>query len=235
MLDEQQGFLTLSLLPHNLFFPSKTQVLFPDCFATDIIQVLQADAEGRFTIFLTILSSLDLIDDFKTYGECNEGFAAYAPINSAFDNINVDNIPESVLTRIMLNHFVEGDVYPKTSKELGYDRTTLAGDSLYVSENRTAVYEEIDGRIVRTFFSLTGTIGDANFVPDTSTSEAFGQLAVNGIVTYIDAVLIPSEEDDETNEPKSKGGKGGKSAKSSKGAKSGKSCKTAKSVKVQKV
>mmetsp|Transcript_10890 Transcript_10890/g.12616 ORF Transcript_10890/g.12616 Transcript_10890/m.12616 type:complete len:545 (-) Transcript_10890:44-1678(-) len=152
------------------------KVIFPDIFKYDIMQTLQNDDESRFTTFLSIVDYLDLTEYFQGFGECDEGFAAYVPVNSAFDGVDLSMFSDDELQEALLNHFVEG---------LGESNpTSLAGNEIYVTRNITSVnYTVVD---------VTGTVStdvsSANLVPR---ETGQGWIANNGQLTYIDAILFP--------------------------------------------
>ena len=205
-------------------------------------------------MFLELLETLDLMEYFEGYGCDEAGFSAYIPVNDAFDGLDIGNMPMEELEVLVMNHFAQGQVYPKEQT-----RTTLAGKDLVVA-NYTETYEISckNGDTEYTtepytnqtcsgtepdyvlFFAYDVVIGSdnvvANIVPYTGdgySGREFSILTNNGHVTPIDSVLVPSMDGSE--------GKKGKKAKKAKKAihvqsegKKGKKAKKAKKAKAVK-
>jgi transforming growth factor-beta-induced protein len=120
-------------------------------------------ADGRFTSLVTLVEAAGLAPTLDGPGL----FTVFAPINSAFDDFDADDLPATVnLTEVLLYHVVNGN-YPATAVANQDDFTTLLGSHMAVSTS--------DG--VSTLDNSATVIGS---IP-----------SANGVIHVIDQILVP--------------------------------------------
>jgi len=109
-------------------------VVMPDDFRYNVVEYLRNDPKERFTVLLDLIEKLGLDDYLEGYGKDDMGFTFFAPVDSAFQYGLPHPSPDG-LKSILLNHIVEGQpVYPKTTKNAGRLRTSMAGNHIFVGE-----------------------------------------------------------------------------------------------------
>lgn len=134
----------------------------------DIVELAQANG---FTSLATALTQVDLVSTLQSDGP----FTVFAPTNDAFSALleavgqtNIEDVPDAVLTEILLHHVISGSALSST------DITAGAVETEQGSEVTIAV--STDGI----------TVDAANVV------SPFDVVASNGIIHTVDAVLVPS-------------------------------------------
>ncbi|MEM9918707.1 MAG: fasciclin domain-containing protein, partial [Bacteroidota bacterium] len=133
-----------------------------------------AAADGQFSILVAALQRVGL----DTVLAGNGPFTVFAPTNSAFNGINVDDLDDDELTNILLYHvFIgqsitsgaiqEGNTYISTASQGGPGNTNLSA-----LINKTGTSVKINGSINVTTADVTGT---------------------NGVIHIIDGVMMPMD------------------------------------------
>ncbi|MEO9966901.1 MAG: fasciclin domain-containing protein [Reichenbachiella sp.] len=158
-------FLFLFLVP--LFFISCDDDDDTNESTQDIVELAQANG---FTSLATALTQVDLISTLQSDGP----FTVFAPTNEAFADLleavgqtSIEDVPDDVLTDILLYHVV-------------------AGSSISSTEISAGTAETAEGSDITIAVGTDGiTINSANVV------EPFDVVASNGIIHTIDAVLVP--------------------------------------------
>ena len=144
---------------------------------TDADIAMVAAGNENFTSLVAALQKADLVDALKSPGP----YTVFAPTNEAFSTFLADkgfddlnDVPEDILTAILLNHVVEGEV-KSTDLKQGYI-STLASEAS--SQNELSIYVDLSSGVVINGSSMVTT-------PDLEAS--------NGVIHVIDAVIdIPS-------------------------------------------
>jgi uncharacterized surface protein with fasciclin (FAS1) repeats len=144
---------------------------------TDADIAMVAAGNENFTSLVAALQKADLVDALKSPGP----YTVFAPTNEAFSTFLADkgfddlnDVPEDILTAILLNHVVEGEV-KSTDLKQGYI-STLASEAS--SQNELSIYVDLSSGVVINGSSMVTT-------PDVEAS--------NGVIHVIDAVIdIPS-------------------------------------------
>lgn len=141
---------------------------------TDDIVDLASATDDLSTLVTALEKFPDLVTDLSND---DAAFTVFAPTNTAFAALleatgqtSLDDIPESVLRRVLEYHVIGGAALLSTDLSDGQTAATVLGDEITVG---------VDGASV--------TINGANVT--TANVEA-----VNGVVHIIDAILVPSLE-----------------------------------------
>jgi transforming growth factor-beta-induced protein len=131
----------------------------------NIVEIAQANG---FTSLAAALTKANLVDALQTSGK----FTVFAPTNEAFDNLlsaigqtSIDDVPASVLEKILLYHVVQGEVF--SSAVTTTSVSTLAGENISLS-----------------------TAGGIK-VNTASVISPFDVAATNGVIHTINEVLVP--------------------------------------------
>lgn len=131
----------------------------------NIVEIAQANG---FTSLAAALTKANLVDALQASGE----FTVFAPTNEAFANLlaaigqtSIDDVPASVLEKILLYHVVQGEVM--SSSITAGNVTTLAGEE------------------------ITLTTSGGIKVNTASVISPYDVEATNGIIHTINEVLIP--------------------------------------------
>ena len=131
----------------------------------NIVEIAQANG---FTSLAAALTKANLVDALQTPGK----FTVFAPTNEAFDKLlaaigqtSIDDVPASVLEKILLYHVVQGEVL--SSAVTAGNVPTLAGENI----------------------ALT-TAGGIK-VNSASVIMPFDVVATNGVIHTINEVLVP--------------------------------------------
>ncbi|MFT5352954.1 MAG: transforming growth factor-beta-induced protein [Polyangiales bacterium] len=94
-----------------------------------------ATANGNFTILLAAVERLDLTSTLNSAGP----FTVFAPVDSAFDGVDVAAISDEALTQILLNHVIIGAEVPSSAiparADNGAELTLLFGTEGGVTVN----------------------------------------------------------------------------------------------------
>lgn len=132
----------------------------------DIIEIAQ---ESGFTSLAEALTQVDLVSTLKGDGP----FTVFAPTNEAFDNLlkaigqkSIKDVPNDVLSDILLYHVISGSVSSGEVK---------AGD--VKTQQGTDVKFSVDNGNIK--------------VNDSKVISPFDVVASNGIIHTVDAVLVP--------------------------------------------
>ena len=144
---------------------------------TDADITMVAAGNENFSSLVAALQKADLVNALKAQGP----YTVFAPTNQAFSAFladkgfdNLDDVPEDILTAILLNHVVDGKVI-STSLRQGYV-STLASEAS--SENNLSIYVDLSSSVLINGTSMV-TTADIE--------------ASNGVIHVIDAVIdIPS-------------------------------------------
>ncbi len=148
--------------------PSGVEVI-----AQDIVDIAAATSD-----LSSLVSALTKFDDLvETLANQNGSFTVFAPTNEAFTNLlaaigqtSIDDVPESVLRRILEYHVVSGAELLSSGLSNGATAATVLGDDITVGVAGSAV-----------------TINSSNV----TTADV---VTANGVVHIIDAVLVPELE-----------------------------------------
>ncbi|MBV6645316.1 MAG: fasciclin domain-containing protein [Cyclobacteriaceae bacterium] len=150
-------------------------VLAPSFLVTeDIVQIASAALDLNI-----LVSALSKFDDLVASLSDNTGtFTVFAPTDQAFASllgvvgqVELDDIPEDVLKRILQYHVVSGTAAKSSDLTDGQSIPTLLADE-----------------------SVTVTISGSNVQIDDANVTSPNIEAVNGIIHVVDAVLVPSLE-----------------------------------------
>jgi uncharacterized surface protein with fasciclin (FAS1) repeats len=162
-----------------------TMVIMPSCEddddpiidSLDLVGLAQSDA--RFTTLVAALTAADLVGTLQGPGP----FTVFAPTNEAFDDFlaangfaSLDDIPTDVLTSVLLNHVVSGELMSGDLSD-GYANTLATGPG----DNAISI--------------LIGTTGGVSLNGDVNVTEADLD-ADNGVIHVVDQVIgIPNVVD----------------------------------------
>ena len=131
----------------------------------NIVEIAQANG---FTSLAAALTKANLVDALQASGN----FTVFAPTNAAFDNLlaaigqtSIDDVPASVLEKILLYHVVQGEVM--SGDVTAGNVSTLAGEDIMLTT---------DGGIK---------------VNSASVITPFDVVATNGVIHTINEVLVP--------------------------------------------
>lgn len=131
----------------------------------NIVEIAQANG---FTSLAAALTKANLVDALKANGK----FTVFAPTNEAFDNLlaaigqtSIDDVPASVLEKILLYHVVQGEIMSSGVADGNFP--TLAGENITLA-----------------------TAGGIK-VNSASVISPFDVAATNGIIHTINEVLVP--------------------------------------------
>lgn len=131
----------------------------------NIVEIAQANG---FTSLAAALTRANLVDALQTSGK----FTVFAPTNEAFDNLlaaigqtSIDDVPVSVLEKILLYHVVQGEVM--SGDVNAGDVPTLAGENIVLT---TSGGIKVNTATVITPFDVSAT---------------------NGVIHTINEVLVP--------------------------------------------
>lgn len=141
------------------------KVLYPGWAGFSIPALGAADPEGRFGIVLSLLERVGLDEALAGFGEGGGGLTLFAPIDSAFEEIDASALTDDQVTQILLYHVV-----PAVAAS---------------SDFSTGLVPTLQGGQVDVVVSDMGVS-----VNGISVVEA-DALANNGIVHVIDQVLMP--------------------------------------------
>lgn len=133
----------------------------------DIIALAQANG---FTSLAAALTQVDLVSTLQGDGP----FTVFAPTDAAFADLlsavgqtSIADVPDDVLTKILLYHVVSGEV--ASSAVTTGNATTVEGSDIALDVSANGI-----------------TVNGANVV------DPFDAVASNGIIHTIDAVLVPA-------------------------------------------
>lgn len=139
-----------------------TEMVMP---TQNIVEIAQANG---FTSLAAALTKANLVGALQSSGE----FTVFAPTNEAFDNLlatigktSIDEIPASVLEKILLYHVVQGEVI--SSEVTAGTVPTLSGEKIAIT-----------------------TMGGIK-VNSATVVLPFDVLATNGVIHTINEVLVP--------------------------------------------
>ncbi|MEQ8553234.1 MAG: fasciclin domain-containing protein [Cyclobacteriaceae bacterium] len=145
------------------------EVLIPEGFVADKIVTIASATET----LSTLVTALSLFPDLVETLEGNGPFTVFAPTNEAFAGLlaaigqsDLDDIPESVVRKILEYHVISGAEVFSTDLTDGQTATTVSGEDITVS---------LDGGV---------------FISGSEVSAADVD-ALNGVVHIIDDVMVP--------------------------------------------
>ena len=156
----------------------------PDVDGTTIVEI--AANTDNLSILVQALQRVNLVDilngteNFTVLAPTNDAFAAFLAASEEYDALA--DIPDDVLTQVLLNHVISGEVLSSALTDSGYANTlaTLADDDDDDSNNAniSLYYDNDDGELE---FNGTANVSEADID------------ASNGVIHIVDAVVpIPT-------------------------------------------
>ena len=154
----------------------------PAAQKSDLSIVAIAEADGRFTVLLSLLEQTGLKPIFETG---TDQYTVFAPTDAAFanflaENPDLDLTDNELLTAVLTYHVTEGQRFSNSAlgKKNPKEIETLNGGYIYI--NSDGEIDTNDADMDKNASILVG-------------AGLFDIAASNGVIHVIDAVLVPTE------------------------------------------